>query len=256
MSPKAAQIPTGQNGTVDAASVGGFAALADEWWDPRGKFAPLHRINPARLGYVRAQAARHFRRDDQSATPLGNLSALDIGCGGGLVCEPLARLGATVTGIDAAEPGIDAARAHAAASGLSIDYRTATAEALADSGERFDLVLALEIVEHVADTGLFYDALARLVKPGGLLILSTLNRTAKSYALGIVAAEYLLRWVPRGTHRWSQFIRPSEMASSLLSRGFSIEDTAGIVFDPKRGTFGLDHKDLDVNYLLTASKKA
>lgn len=243
-----------QSSTIDAAGVAGFAAIADEWWDERGKFAPLHRLNPTRISYLRAQLTRHFARDDQSATPLANLSLLDVGAGGGLTCEPMARLGAAVTGIDAAAESVAVAKAHADAQKLAVTYRTMAAEDLVKEGAQYDVVLALEIVEHVADTALFYDALAALVKPGGMLIMSTLNRTAKSFALGIVGAEYILRWVPRGTHRWQQFVKPSEMAGALIKRGFSITDTTGLVLDPIQWSFALNPRDLDVNYLLSAEK--
>lgn len=261
MTNAAPQIPTPPHAasgasTIDPADVARFTAIAAEWWDERGKFAPLHRLNPTRIGYLRAQAVRHFSADGESATPLKNLSLLDVGCGGGLISEPMARLGATVTGIDAGAENVATAALHAGQVGLTIDYRCSSAEELAASGAQFDLVLALEIVEHVANPALFYDALARLVKPGGLLILSTLNRTAKSYALGIVAAEWLLRWVPRGTHAWKQFVKPSEMATELSRRGLAIADTTGLVFNSLGGGFALDPKDLDVNYLMAAQKPA
>ena len=247
-----------ESSTVDAEDVARFSAIADEWWDTGGKFAPLHRLNPVRIGYVRDRAIAHFTKDsgslDRSATPLENLSLLDIGCGGGLIAEPMARLGASVTAVDASAENIAVAQTHAQAAGLTIDYRASTAEALAASGGQFDIVLALEIIEHVADTGLFYHALAQLLKPGGLLILSTLNRTAKSYALGIIGAEYLLRWVPRGTHQWRQFIRPSEMTRALSAHHLTVEDVTGIRFSPKTWDFSLDAEDLAVNYLLSARK--
>ena len=240
--------------TIKHSEVDRFAAIAHEWWDERGKFAPLHRLNPTRIQYLRARAAAHFSRDGDSATPLANLSLLDIGCGGGLISEPMARLGAHVTGIDAAEPAIAVATAHAAAQKLSIDYQVASAESLAAQGAQFNIVLALEIIEHVSDTAAFYDAITTLVAPGGLLVLSTLNRTAKSYALGIIAAEYVLGWVPKGTHNWQQFIKPSEMANALIKRGFSIQDTMGVTYQPLRQSFALNPRDLDVNYLLAAAK--
>ena len=244
--------------TVDDSEVARFSAIADEWWDTKGKFAPLHRLNPTRIGYLRDRITQHFAGQNsangQSATPLNNLSLVDIGAGGGLIAEPMARLGATVTAIDASDTNINVASLHAKASGLSIDYRATTAEALAQSGAQFDVVLALEIIEHVADVDLFYDAITTLVKPGGLLILSTLNRTAKSYAMSIIGAEYILRWLPRGTHTWSKFIRPSEMARALGQRRFTVTDTTGLTFSPRSWSFGLDAKDLDVNYLMTAKR--
>jgi len=243
--------------TIDDADVARFSAIADEWWDARGKFAPLHRLNPARIGYLRDQMLRHFHRVGESATPLNNLSLVDIGCGGGLIAEPMARLGAKVTGIDASPTNINVASLHAKTSSLAIDYQATTAEDLAQTGAQFDVVLALEIIEHVADTSLFYDAITQLVKPDGMLILSTLNRTAKSYAMAIVGAEYVMRWLPRGTHQWSQFIKPSEMAESLTRRDFVVDDVNGLVFEPLNWRFGLNPKDLDVNYLMVAhpSKK-
>jgi 2-polyprenyl-6-hydroxyphenyl methylase/3-demethylubiquinone-9 3-methyltransferase len=240
--------------TVDDAEIAHFSAIADEWWDERGKFAPLHKLNPVRMTYLRDQIIRHFARDDASATPLNNLTLLDLGCGGGLIAEPMARLGAQVTGVDASPTNIAVAALHAERAGVSVAYRASTAEALVADGAQFDVVLALEIIEHVSDTGLFYDALCRLVKPGGMLVLSTLNRTAKSYALGIVGAEYVLRWLPKGTHRWSKFIKPSEMARDLRARGLEVVDTCGIVFSPLRWAFSLNPTDLDVNYLMVATR--
>ncbi len=247
-------MATANPSTIAPDDVASFAAIASEWWDERGKFAPLHRINPTRIAYIRDQVVAHFSLDGESATPLAKLSVLDVGCGGGLLSEPMARLGADVTGIDAAKESIAVAKTHAAAQCLGIDYRVAAAETLAAEGKQFDIVLALEIIEHVADTALFYAALAELVKPGGVLILSTLNRTAKSYALGIVGAEYILRWVPRGTHQWKQFVKPSEMAEALIGRGLTIRDTMGLVFDPMKWAFSLNPRDLDVNYFLTTTK--
>lgn len=238
--------------TVDAEEVARFSAIADEWWDVRGKFAPLHRLNPVRIGYLRDQICAHFAVVGEGVSPFSGLSLLDVGCGGGLISEPMARLGASVTGIDASPTNITVAGLHAEQSALRIDYQANTAEALATQGKQFDVVLALEIIEHVADVALFYDALRALVKPGGVLILSTLNRTAKSYALGIIGAEYILRWLPRGTHTWSKFIRPSDMAWALNQRGFQVQDTCGIVFEPRRWKFALNRQDLDVNYMMVA----
>ncbi len=244
--------------TIDADEVAQFSAIAEQWWDERGKFAPLHRMNPVRLAYLRERIEGHFGRltgpDSDPATPLKNLQLLDVGCGGGLICEPLARLGATVTGIDASAKNIGVAQTHATEVGLTVDYRATTAEALADTGAQYDVVLALEIIEHVADIALFYDALTALVKPGGLILLSTMNRTAKAFAMAIVGAEYVLRWLPRGTHDWNKFVKPSEMADSLNKRGFESPTPTGIVFNPLSGKFSLNPNDLDVNYLLSAKK--
>ncbi|SKA35104.1 3-demethylubiquinone-9 3-methyltransferase [Enhydrobacter aerosaccus] len=236
--------------TVDPAEVERFARIAEEWWDPKGKFAPLHRLNPVRLAYIRDRAAAHWHRDALSGQPLQGLSLLDIGCGGGLIAEPMARLGANVTGIDAADRNIATASLHAERQGLSIDYRATTAEAVARSGQRFDIVLALEIVEHVADVDLFLQTCAQLVKPGGLLFLSTLNRTAKAWAMAVAGAEYVLRWLPRGTHDWRKFLKPSEVVRGLRSGGIDPQEIVGVVYSPLSRTWSLNRNDLDVNYML------
>src|SRR5690606_31790680 len=201
----------GRGTTVDEGEVRRFSALAAEWWNPRGKMAPLHKFNPVRIGYVRDRASEHFGREPRRLDSLEGLRILDIGCGGGLLSEPLARLGAAMVGVDPSETNIAAAGEHAAQSGLAIDYRCTTAEALAEAGERFDVVLAMEVVEHVADVGLFVRSCADMVKPGGLMIAATLNRTLKSFALAIVGAEYILRWLPVGSHRWDKFVTPNEL---------------------------------------------
>lgn len=236
--------------SVDPAEIAKFAAMAEAWWDPQGKFRPLHRLNPARLTYVRDSCAARFNRDAKAARPLSGLRLVDIGCGGGLLCEPLARLGATVTGIDAGSETITIARSHAAESELDIDYRQATAETLAEAGEQFDVVLSMEVVEHVADPAGFTAACARLVAPGGLLIVATLNRTAKSFAFAIVGAEYLLRWLPRGTHDWRRFLRPSELAAMARGQGLSLSEAMGVVYSPLADSWRLSADDLDVNYML------
>jgi len=248
---ESAHIPAS---TVDPAEVERFARIAGEWWDPRGKFAPLHRLNPVRLGFIRDRAAAHWQRDPLSGTPLQGLSVVDIGCGGGLICEPMARLGATVTGIDAAERNVAVARLHAAGQELAIDYRESTAEALAAGGAQFDIVLALEIVEHVADVDLFLQSCGRLTKPGGLVFLSTLNRTVKAWALAIAGAEYVLRWLPRGTHDWRKFLKPSEVVRGLRRAGVEPQEIAGVVYSPLSRTWSLNKRDLDVNYMLYGSK--
>src|SRR4051812_17053906 len=248
---ESAHIPSGS--TVDPAEIDRFSRIADEWWDPAGKFAPLHRLNPVRLGYIRDRAAQHWQRNALSA-PLEGLSVLDIGCGGGLLSEPMARLGAEVTGIDAAERNVAVARLHAAGQELAIDYRATTAESLAESGSQFDIVLALEIVEHVADVDLFLRSCGRLAKPDGLVFLSTLNRTAKAWALAIAGAEYVLRWLPRGTHDWRKFLKPSEVVRGLRGGGVETQEIVGVVYSPLSRAWSLNRNDLDVNYMLYGSK--
>ena len=241
--------------SVDPAEVERFSALAETWWDPRGSMAPLHRLNPVRLGFLRETLTTHFGRDAKSLHPFDGLRVLDIGCGGGLITEPLARLGASVTGIDAAEANIGVARAHARGADLEIDYRQASAEELAAAGERFDAVLALEVIEHVADVDAFLEATATLVRPGGAFIASTLNRTPKSLLFGIVGAEYVLRWLPRGTHRWDRFVRPSEFAAGLRRQGLRVREMRGLVYDLLAGEWRLG-RDLGVNYMIYAVRPA
>ena len=237
--------------SIDAEEVERFSALADTWWDPKGSMAPLHRLNPARLGFLRQTLAAHFDRDARSLSPFRGLRILDVGCGGGLISEPLARLGAVVTGIDAADANIAVARAHARDAHLDIDYRQASAEELSAVGERFNAVLALEIVEHVADLDAFLAAAAALVRPGGAFIASTLNRTPKSLLFAIVGAEYVLGWLPRGTHRWDRFLKPSELAAALRRHGLQSRDIRGLVYDLLAGEWWLG-RDLGVNYLIFA----
>ncbi|HXP30597.1 MAG TPA: bifunctional 2-polyprenyl-6-hydroxyphenol methylase/3-demethylubiquinol 3-O-methyltransferase UbiG [Stellaceae bacterium] len=240
-------------GTVDPAEVERFARLADRWWDPAGEFKPLHRLNPVRLAFIRDRLQRHFGRDPKSLAPFAGLRLLDIGCGGGLIAEPMARLGFTVTGIDADAAALATAGAHAAMTSLSIDYRAAAAEDLADERERFDVVLALEVVEHVADPGLFFAAAAALVRPGGALVAATINRTMKAYLLAIVGAEMVLRWLPRGTHRWEKFLRPSELAALVRAQDMDVKELCGMVYEPAADRWVLGG-DLDTNYLLFATK--
>jgi len=244
--------------TIDPEEVANFSAIAEEWWDENGAFKPLHKLNPTRLKYIRAQICEHYGKAPQSIDALKGLSVLDIGCGGGLVAEPMARTGAIVTGIDASEENIAIAESHAKSSGITkkqLSYKATSAEDLLPSTKkRYDVVTALEIVEHVADLSLFIETAAKLVKPGGLIIFSTLNRTPRSFALGIVAAEYILRWVPRGTHSWNKFVRPSELSRHLREQNLSAEDITGLVYNPLHDTFSMDKKDLAVNYFLTATK--
>ena len=230
-----------------------FSALADSWWDPAGAFQPLHKFNPARIRYVRDRLAGHFGREPLSPRPFAGLSLLDIGCGGGLIAEPMARLGFSVTGIDAAEKNIGVARLHAARSELNIAYDCAAPEDLAARNTTYDVVLALEVVEHVADVDLFLKAAAGLVAPGGALIAATLNRTLKALALAKIGAEYILRWVPAGTHDWRKFVRPSELTRGLRSGGLLVNEIAGMSYDVFTDTWQTS-KDLDVNYLVLAAR--
>ncbi len=235
--------------SVDVDEVAKFSALADEWWDPEGSFQPLHKLNPARLGFIRDRICRRFDRDPFTPRPLAGLRLADIGCGGGLLTEPMARLGAQVTGLDASERNIMVARNHAERMGLDIDYRFSTVEAAAEAGEQYDIVLNMEVVEHVADVDGFLAASCALVAPGGAMFVATLNRTLKSFAFAIVGAEYVLRWLPRGTHDWRKFRRPSEIAAALRRGGLTVESFAGLAFDPLKDTWRIDDDDIAVNYL-------
>jgi 2-polyprenyl-6-hydroxyphenyl methylase/3-demethylubiquinone-9 3-methyltransferase len=239
--------------SVDPAEIARFAAMADEWWDPAGKFKPLHKFNPVRLGYIRDRLAQHFGRDPLGAKPLAGLRLLDIGCGGGLVAEPMARLGATVVAIDASAKNIAIASNHAVRMGLAIDYRHATAEDLVAAGEQFDAVLSLEVVEHVADVDLFLSNCGDLVRAGGALVVATLNRTPKAFLLAIVGAEYVMRWLPRGTHEWKKFVRPGEISDALRKPGLAVTHVTGVAFNPILDTWRLA-RDLDVNYMAFAVK--
>ncbi|RMF09880.1 MAG: bifunctional 2-polyprenyl-6-hydroxyphenol methylase/3-demethylubiquinol 3-O-methyltransferase UbiG [Alphaproteobacteria bacterium] len=240
--------------SLDRDEVARFDALAQTWWDPNGPMKPLHRLNPTRLQYLRQRINQHFARRPDDLRPLAGLTVADIGCGGGLVAEPLARLGASVTGIDAAPRNIEVASRHAEAQGLTIDYRETTAEDLVRSGARFDMVTALEIVEHVADPASFVKSLGQLVKPGGLLIMSTLNRTSKAFLMAIVGAEYVMRWLPRGTHDWRKFLRPSELAELIRDAGLVPHHQTGLVYNPLAGAWSLSERDLDVNYMVSAHR--
>lgn len=241
-------------GTVDSDEVARFSAMAAEWWDPAGKFRPLHKFNPVRLAYIRDAICRRLGRDPETARALEGVSVLDIGCGGGLLAEPIARMGADVLGVDASERNVKTATAHAAESGTRVEYRAATAEQLAAEGRTFDVVLAMEILEHVADVDLFLKSCAALLKPDGVLFFATLNRTPKSYLMGIVGAEYILRWLPPGTHDWRKFLRPSEIAAGVRAHGLAVKELTGMTYNPLTDSFRLNPRDLDVNYLGWAEK--
>lgn len=242
--------------TVDPSEIAKFEAMAAEWWDPEGKFKPLHMLNPCRLDYITAQIAGEFDRDLSTPMPFAGLRILDIGCGGGLLCEPMARLGATVVGVDAAARNIPVAEAHARQSGLDIDYRHTTAEDLAAAGEQFDVVLNMEVVEHVADPQAFLTACAQLLKPGGLHLCSTINRNPKSFAMAIVGAEYIMRWLPKGTHEWAKFITPDELFGLLSRAGMEPVDRKGYQFNPITWGWRISDRDLSVNYVTAAVKPA
>jgi 2-polyprenyl-6-hydroxyphenyl methylase/3-demethylubiquinone-9 3-methyltransferase len=239
--------------TVDETDVAQFSRLAAEWWNPQGPMAALHKFNPVRLAYVRDRACTHFGRDSKRLDSLAGLRLLDIGCGGGILSEPLARLGAIVVGADPSERNIAAARTHAEQAGVAVDYRCTTVEALADAGERFDIVLAMEVVEHVTDVGLFVTRCAEMVKPGGLMMIATINRTLKAFALAIVGAEYVLRWLPRGTHRWNKFVTPNELEIALARAGFEPTAETGVIYNPLADRWQLS-TDMDVNYMLVAER--
>jgi len=242
--------------TVDAAEIAKFEAMAAEWWDTNGKFKPLHMLNPCRLDYITQQIAMEFDRDLTQPEPFKGLRLLDIGCGGGLLAEPMTRLGATVVGVDAAERNIPVAQLHAEQSGLEIDYRCTTAEDLAASDEpRFDVVLNMEVVEHVADPLAYLTACQHLMKSGGLMICSTLNRNPKSFVMGIIGAEYVMRWLPKGTHDWRKFITPDELFQLIEQSGLTPVDRKGFQFNPVTWKWRISAKDLSVNYVTASIKR-
>ena len=239
--------------SVDDAEIGRFSRMAATWWDPKGPMAALHKFNPLRLSYIRAQAAAHFDLDPKKLDCLKGLRMLDIGCGAGILSEPLVRLGASMVGADPAEENIEAARAHAEATGVSVDYRATTAEALAEAGEQFDIVLAMEVVEHVVDVPAFVETCADMVKPGGLIFAATINRTLKSFALAIVGAEYVLRWVPRGTHQWDKFVKPEELELAFEDAGLDVIGERGVIYNLIADRWQLS-SDMDVNYMVVGSR--
>ncbi|UXN05876.1 bifunctional 2-polyprenyl-6-hydroxyphenol methylase/3-demethylubiquinol 3-O-methyltransferase UbiG [Bartonella sp. HY761] len=239
--------------TIDETEVERFSRIAAEWWNPEGKFRPLHKFNPTRLAYIKEKICLAFDRDPLAALPLEGLRILDIGCGGGLLCEPLARLGAYVVGADASATNIEVAKIHADQSGVTIDYRATTAEDLAAAGEKFDCVLNMEVVEHVADVHLFMEACSAMVKPQGLMFVATINRTLKAWALVIIGAEYVLRWLPKGTHSYDKFLRPEELKKELGSNGLSVIDELGITFNPIKDSWNRS-RDMDANYMLLARR--
>ncbi|MFC3050625.1 bifunctional 2-polyprenyl-6-hydroxyphenol methylase/3-demethylubiquinol 3-O-methyltransferase UbiG [Kordiimonas pumila] len=240
--------------TVDENEVAFFARIADSWWDPHGPFRPLHILNPTRLGYIREQVESHFGAPKDSTTPYKGLRFLDIGCGGGLVSEPVARLGADMVSVDASEKNIKTASLHAANAGLKIDFRNTTAESLVDLGEQFDVIINMEVVEHVADVDAFLTACAALLKPGGLMLMSTINRTVKAYLFAIIGAEHVLRWLPVGAHDWNKFLKPAELANALKKTGLTHTAPTGFVMNPLTQKWRLDDRDVAVNYAMAARK--
>jgi len=238
---------------VDPAEVARFETIARTWWDPKGPMRTLHKFNPVRLSFIRDEAARHFGRDPLQEGCLDGLSLIDVGCGGGVLSEPLARMGATVTGLDPAPTNIEVARLHAERSGVDVDYRGQRIEDVVAAGERFDIVIAMEVVEHVADVDVFVAACCKAVKPGGLLFMATINRTMRSYALAIVGAEYILGWLPRGTHQWDKFVTPGELEGAIADGGLGVVETTGVVYNPLADKWSLS-RDTGVNYMVFAAR--
>jgi 2-polyprenyl-6-hydroxyphenyl methylase/3-demethylubiquinone-9 3-methyltransferase len=245
--------PSGPQTSVDPAEIEKFSRLASEWWDPQSKFKPLHKFNPVRLAYIKQQVCDHYGLDPRAPAPFKGLRFLDIGCGGGLLCEPMARLGAEVVGVDPGHVNVEVAKLHAESSGLEIDYRQSTAEDLQAAGETFDVVLNMEVVEHVADVPSFMAACAAMVRPGGLMFVATINRTPKAYALAIVGAEYVLRWLPRGTHQYDKLVKPDEIRGAFSTAGLAIADETGVSYNPLADRWGLS-ADMDVNYMMLGAR--
>ena len=237
--------------TIDRSEIEKFAAMAEAWWDPAGKFRPLHRLNPVRVSFIRDRVSAHFGRNADDPAPLAGLTLIDIGSGGGLLTEPMARLGAQATGVDATPRNVEIARLHAEQGEVKATYLNCAAEDLVAQGQQFDVVLAMEIIEHVADVDAFLEACSRLLKPGGIMFIATMSRTIKSYAVAIIGAEYVMRWLPKGTHDWNRFIRPSEMARGLRHHGLQIAELTGVSYNPFKDSFHLS-RDLDVNYMAVA----
>ena len=252
--PQAARTSMDARTTIDDDEVARFSALADEWWNPAGKFKPLHKFNPVRLAYITQKVSAHFGRDPKAPRPFEGLRLLDIGCGGGLLCEPMARLGATVVGADASATNIEVARIHAARSGLDIDYRATTAEALAQDGETFDVILNMEVVEHVADVDLYMAACCEMVRPNGLQFVATINRTPKAWLLALRMAEDVLRWLPRGTHRYDKLVRPQELHAALRNGRMEVLDETGVFYNVLADEWRLS-RDMSVNYMLLSGKR-
>ena len=249
MSASAIRMPIAENSTIDQSEIDHFSSLAKEWWDPSGKFKPLHKFNPVRLTYIREKLCEHFNRDFRDPQALKGLRILDIGCGGGLLCEPVAKMGADVVGADAGEVNIEVAKLHASQSGIDVDYRATAAEDLAEGGEQFDVVLNMEVVEHVADVDLFMTACASMVKPGGLMLVATINRTQKARALAIFMAEQVLRWLPRGTHQYDKLVRPEEIEAPCGASGLESVEKIGVFYNPISDTWNRS-RDTDVNYMI------
>lgn len=247
------ELSAPQAASIDDAEIAKFSAMAEEWWDVNGKFKPLHRLNPTRIAYIRDKVAAHYNRDISKPYPLKGISIVDIGCGGGLLSEPMARLGASVTGIDASEKNIQISSLHAEQEEITVDYRHTSAESLAAEGAGYDVVLVMEIIEHVADVESFMRAVTQLAKPGALVFVATMNRTLKAYAMAILGAEYILRWLPRGTHDWNKFLRPSEINNLFATNNVQLQELKGVSYTPFTGQWQLSD-DISVNYMMMGTK--